>query len=954
MKEKLNLAKTTFVILFGIIICGLFIQKTKAAVITTVPDGYKAIRTIEDLVNINNDPSGKYILMNDIDLTEATKKGGNYDTGHGWTPLDKFSGVLDGNGFYIKGMHIYGNKLKYVGLFGKLDYAYICNLGIKESDIDVIVNDKDNYNGDYGFIGALSGFITDGTNINNCFVDGKIKVICKNGESYVGSIAGSDGFYIGNSKISKCYSSISFATENCNEYAIANATQSECYFMGKSDDKNIYFDGVKNFYLSGSIQSNVKAKELTQGQMRSKSSYTNWDFDKIWYIDTYSNYPYPQLRKVPQIRISGMEMVTMPNKFTYTQGEDISLEGATFRIIYNDGYTVTVRADENFKLEYNNLKLGKQDVKVSYLDGSITFPVVFTGIEVSDIELTSSGTNIACGNSITFKANTLPEEALDKKLTWEVTNANGDAISKEDAYITEEGVFCGNKLGRYIITVRANNGISKSYTVNVTKPISYLKFENEELKVTCGESFKLELKQSPLDSIEDIYWKSSDENIATVKDGVINTIFPGEVTITAETQSGIKAVCHVSVIEENNSEISDIEMVTMPIKTTYLQGEEISLEGAIFKIIYNDGSTNTVIADENFKLEYNNLKLGKQDVKVSYLDYSMTFPVVFTGIEVSDIELTSVTTNVICGNCLLLEAKVLPKDALDNKLIWSVTNINGEAVSKEIAYVTDDGIFWGYKKGVYIITARTTNGISKSCTVTVTNPIVYLIPEPEELDINCGATAEIKLKQSPLDSTEDIFWYSSDENIATVENGVVTALRPGKVTITAETKSGVKAECYVRTIQDISLFDVTGLIKQTYTGKEVILKNLKVYGEMGLLRLGTDYIVRYEDNVNIGTATVHIVGCGSYSGSITKTFKIVRGGLEKAKISYKSISLKAKKTKKLKISGAVGYKVKWSSQSKKIATVDKNGKVTAKKTGKTYIIAKVGTKTFRCKVVVRK
>ena len=61
-----------------------------------------------------------------------------------------------------------------------------------------------------------------------------------------------------------------------------------------------------------------------------------------------------------------------------------------------------------------------------------------------------------------------------------------------------------------------------------------------------------------------------------------------------------------------------------------------------------------------------------------------------------------------------------------------------------------------------------------------------------------------------------------------------------------------------------------------------------------------------------------------------------------------------KKTKKLKISGAVGYKVKWSSKSKKIATVDKNGKVTAKKPGKTYIIAKVGTKTFRCKVVVRK
>lgn len=495
MKAKTNLAKTAFVLLFCTIMCIVFGQKAEAAVTTTVPEGYKAIRTIEDLVNINNDPSGKYILMNDIDLTEATKKGGSYDTGYGWTPLDKFSGVLDGNGYYIKGMHIYGNKLKYVGLFGKLDYAYICNLGIKESDIDVIVNDKDNYNGDYGFIGALSGFITDGTNINNCFVDGKIKVICKNGESYVGSIAGSDGFYIGNSKISKCYSSISFATENCNEYAIANATQSECYFMGKSDDENIYFDGVKNFYLSGSIQSNVKAKELTQAQMRSKSSYTNWDFEKVWYIDPYSDYQYPQLRNVPQTRISGMEMVTMPTKTTYAQGEDISLEGAVFKIMYSDSYTATVMADDNFKLEYNNLKIGKQDVKVSYLDGSMTFPVVFTGVDVSDIELTIYGTNVAYGNKLYFDACVIPEDALDNKLTWSVTTINGGIVPKEDAYITDEGVFCGYKMGKYIVTVKANNGVSKSCTVTVTKPMVYLIPEPEELEISCGETAEIKLKQ---------------------------------------------------------------------------------------------------------------------------------------------------------------------------------------------------------------------------------------------------------------------------------------------------------------------------------------------------------------------------------------------------------------------------------------------------------------------------
>ena len=36
---------------------------------TTVPDGYIGIYTAEDLYNIRNNLSGKYILMNDIDLS---------------------------------------------------------------------------------------------------------------------------------------------------------------------------------------------------------------------------------------------------------------------------------------------------------------------------------------------------------------------------------------------------------------------------------------------------------------------------------------------------------------------------------------------------------------------------------------------------------------------------------------------------------------------------------------------------------------------------------------------------------------------------------------------------------------------------------------------------------------------------------------------------------------------
>ena len=59
----------------------------------------------------------------------------------------------------------------------------------------------------------------------------------------------------------------------------------------------------------------------------------------------------------------------------------------------------------------------------------------------------------------------------------------------------------------------------------------------------------------------------------------------------------------------------------------------------------------------------------------------------------------------------------------------------------------------------------------------------------------------------------------------------------------------------------------------------------------------------------------------------------------------KSFTLKVKNTKKT---------VKWSSSKKTIATVSASGKVTGKKAGTCYIRAKVGTKTLKCKVTVRK
>lgn len=73
------------------------------------------------------------------------------------------------------------------------------------------------------------------------------------------------------------------------------------------------------------------------------------------------------------------------------------------------------------------------------------------------------------------------------------------------------------------------------------------------------------------------------------------------------------------------------------------------------------------------------------------------------------------------------------------------------------------------------------------------------------------------------------------------------------------------------------------------------------------------------------------------------------------RLNYKKVTLVQGKKKKLKVRNLrKRRKVKWYSTKKSVATVNRKGVVKAKKKGKTYIVAKVGKKKYRCKIIVKK
>lgn len=76
---------------------------------------------------------------------------------------------------------------------------------------------------------------------------------------------------------------------------------------------------------------------------------------------------------------------------------------------------------------------------------------------------------------------------------------------------------------------------------------------------------------------------------------------------------------------------------------------------------------------------------------------------------------------------------------------------------------------------------------------------------------------------------------------------------------------------------------------------------------------------------------------------------------QKTKISQKTLTLTVGKSKKISLKNTKKKKkVRWSSSKRSVATVSRKGKVTAKKAGVAVIKAKLGKRSYYCRVKVKK
>lgn len=588
---------------------------------SAIPEGYTPIYDAADLYAIRNNLEGNYIMMADIDLSEATAPGGELDTGNGWEPIQNFNGTLDGNGHYIKGLTIYEKPKKYdVGLFGSINSSSaepkICNLGMVDVNIN-IVRDSSGYSEDSYSTAAL---LADGswyTKIENCFVTGQIS-------SNVGEIS---GICTSDCAVENVYNlaEISYTsdTDSVRTVGIVNTynSRAKCTYnrgeinSGDGNSKNGYPIGggrsgyyEYNYYLQGNSADANNATPLTETQMKNSKFYTGFDFENTWFIDPYSNYPYPQLRSCPQKRINSIEVTKQPNKTVYQQGENFDFTGATLHLIYEDGLEQDVLLTKDMIGSYDMNKIGKQSIPISYCGlAETSLDITVKETAVDKVQLNKSQINLYKGKTETLSATITPSNASNKQIAWSVVK--GDCVT-----VDNNGTITANKKGTATVRAASANGKYADCVVTVQVPCILLQLTNTNIKFKKGETKSISdtigYVMSPLDCTDSVTWKSSNDKVLQINNNeTMLGLAAGKVTVTGTTTSGTTAVANVTVQRDMS------EFTVTGVSNKYYTGKAIKPKFAV-----SDGTT-TLKENEDYNVTYeSNTNVGTANIKITGID----------------------------------------------------------------------------------------------------------------------------------------------------------------------------------------------------------------------------------------------------------------------------------------------------------------------------------------------
>ena len=565
-------------------------------------------------------------------------------------------------------------------------------------------------------------------------------------------------------------------------------------------------------------------------------------------------------------------------------------------------------------------------------------------IIASKITLGEASVDIPVGQTIHLSVTVYPENVTDKTIVW--------SSSDESVATIHDGVLKTLKVGQTIIAAACGDK-SATCIVNVIPiEVDEVTLDKVEASLKVGETVNLTATVKPDEATDKtVTWSTSDDSVAIVKDGVVTAIKLGSATITAK--SGDKtATCTVTVVA------TDVTSVTLDKTSVSLKaGETVTLTATVNPDDATDKTVTWSTSDASVATIINGVvtavKVGTATITVKAGDKTATCSVTVVATDVTSVNLDKTSVSLKAGETVTLTATVNPDDATDKTVTWSTSDAS-------VATVTN-GVVTAVKVGTATITAKAGDKTATCSVTVVATEVTSVTLDKTSASLKAGETVTLTATVNPDDATDKtVTWSTSDASVATVTNGVVTAVKVGTATITA--KSGDKtATCTVTVVAT----DVTSV---TLDKTSVSLKA----GETVTLTAtvnpddATDKTVTWSTSdasvatiingvvtaVKVGTATI-TVKAGDKTATCSVT--VVATDVTSVNLDKTSVSLKAGETVTLTATvnpdDATDKTVTWSTSDASVATVT-NGVVTAVKVGTATITAKAGDKTATCSITV--
>jgi len=292
---------------------------------------------------------------------------------------------------------------------------------------------------------------------------------------------------------------------------------------------------------------------------------------------------------------------------------------------------------------------------------------------------------------------------------------------------------------------------------------------------------------SPDNASESAVWSSSDETVATVKDGFVKALKAGTATITAKVNNDVKAELALTVTEALTVTHAGTQA------DPYTVDEAVAVVGGLNNQAYteNDIFVKGVVFSSSYNTQYANYTIWLADS---------------TGAKAFE-----------------LYAGVFAESV-------SLTN------EQKAAFQADDGlkgyeILIGGKGQFYNNTLEVTRVKQADGSYIYPQILSYTAPavvdptgislDKESLEIEVGANATLKATLAPEGATGTVNWSSSDETIATVDaQGKVTGVAVGNAVITAKISDAIKATCNVTVKAAAPAPEYVSLAKYTFESQD--------------------------------------------------------------------------------------------------------------------------------------